>query len=192
MFQTHIPVDFLRDESRKCGTAEAIAFPRSTAELVAAVREAAVRGKPITLQGSRTGISAGAVPDGGVIVNLSKMDRILNMRTDVLGHAFLRVQAGLPLIALRRHLATMERAGTETRPYVFLPDPTETSASGESTGSGARFGPPLTRAGRNLEPGLAPSPTGCRSARQSGGRQGGHSGLPCRWPRKVGSRARSP
>ena len=129
MFQTHIPVDFLRDESRKCGTAEAITFPRSTAELVAAVREAAVRGHPVTPQGSRTGISAGAVPDGGFIVNLSKMDRILDMRTDSDGHTFLRVQAGLPLVALRRHLATMERSGTEARPYVFPPDPTEASAS---------------------------------------------------------------
>ena len=128
MFQTHIPVDFLRDESRKCGTAEALAFPRSTPELAAAVREAAARRQPVTLQGARTGISAGAVPDGGVIVNLSKMDRILAMRTDAHGRALLRVQAGLPLIALRRHLSAM-RVDMETCSYVFPPDPTETSAS---------------------------------------------------------------
>ena len=129
MFQTHIPVDFLRDESRKCGAAEAIAFPRNTAELAAALREAAAGGQPVTPQGARTGISAGAVPDGGVIVNLSKMDRVLGTRADADGRMFLRVQAGLPLVALRRHLATMERAITGGCPYIFPPDPTETSAS---------------------------------------------------------------
>lgn len=129
MFQTHIPTDFLRDESRKCGAAEAIAFPQNTAELAAAVREAAARGLAVSLQGARTGISAGAVPDGGVIINLSKMDRVLGSRTDAAGNAFLRVQAGLPLVALRRHLAAGEKATTGGCPYLFPPDPTEASAS---------------------------------------------------------------
>lgn len=129
MFHTHIPSDFLRDESRKCGTAERISFPADTTELAQAVREAAARGLAVTVQGARTGISAGAVPEGGAIISLSKMDRILGRRTDEAGNAFLRVQPGLPLIALRRHLAAEEKENRKAEPYFFPPDPTETSAS---------------------------------------------------------------
>jgi D-lactate dehydrogenase (cytochrome) len=129
MFQSHIPVDFLRDESRTSGTAAAIAFPQSVAELSAALREAAARGLAVTLQGARTGISAGAVPDGGAVVSLTKMDRILGLHADAAGRALLRVQPGVPLVAVRRFLAEAGRAGTLAGPYVFPTDPTETSAS---------------------------------------------------------------
>ncbi len=127
-FLAPVPADFLRDESRKTGTAEAIAFPQTIEELSAVVRSAALRGAPITVQGSRTGISAGAVPDGGIIVNLSKMDRVLGFRADARGHVFLRVQPGLTLANLRRHLAA-ERVSTGDCPLMFTPDPTEPSAS---------------------------------------------------------------
>ena len=132
MFQAHpftapVPPDFLRDESRKTGAADAIAFPDSTDALSATLRAAATLNVPVTVQGARTGISAGAVPDGGVIVNLSRMDRILDFRADPLGNAFLRAQPGVTLAALRRHLA--DHANTAGIPYLFTPDPTETSAS---------------------------------------------------------------
>ena len=139
MFQTHIPVDYLRDESRKAGLAEAIAFPQNVTDLAAIMREAAALGLAVTVQGARTGISAGAVPDGGVIVSLIKMDHILGMRTDAQGHTFLRVQAGLPLIALRRALQSdaiqafapdpLGDHSPQTSGFFFPPDPTETSAS---------------------------------------------------------------
>jgi D-lactate dehydrogenase (cytochrome) len=142
MFQKHIPVDFLRDESRKTGTAEAIALPQTVAELADIVRAAAARGLRITVQGARTGISAGAVPDGGVIISLTKMDRILGMRCDAHGSVFIRVQPGVPLVALRRHLsADCHLPIDDRRPappsdlrlptsrIFFPPDPTETSAS---------------------------------------------------------------
>jgi D-lactate dehydrogenase (cytochrome) len=122
-FSTPVPPDFLRDESRKTGTAEAIAFPGDTDALADALRRAASLNAPVTVQGARTGISAGAVPDGGVIVSLAKMDRVLGFRADPQGRAFLRVQPGLTLAALRRHLAA------RGLPYRFTPDPTETSAS---------------------------------------------------------------
>jgi len=126
LFTAPVPTDFLRDESRKTGTAEAIAFPQSVGELAAAVRAAAACGEPLTIQGARTGISAGAVPEGGMIVSLSKMDRLLGFRTDAHGQAFLRVQPGISLAALRRSLAADSRCPF---PVFFPPDPTETSAS---------------------------------------------------------------
>ena len=141
-FQSPVPTDYLRDESRTSGTADAIAFPRDTAELSAAVREAGARGLPVTVQGARTGISAGAVPAGGAVVNLSKMERILGLRTDAAGRAVLRAQPGVPLVALRRYLSADGRSpkadcspspSSVLRPptsrLFFPPDPTETSAS---------------------------------------------------------------
>ena len=134
-FQSPVPTDYLRDESRTCGAADAIAFPRTAAELSDAVREAGARGLSVTVQGARTGISAGAVPDGGVVVSLSKMDRILGLHTDAAGRAVLRAQPGVPLVALRRYLSSDGRtpsAGNSPAPtsrLFFPPDPTETSAS---------------------------------------------------------------
>ena len=122
-FTTPVPSDFLRDESRKCGSAEAIAFPKTVHELTAVLKKSARLGQPLTIQGARTGIAAGAVPDGGLIVNLSRMDAILRQDLGTDSHPVVRVQPGVSLTALRRHLAASAVA------HRFTPDPTEASAS---------------------------------------------------------------
>ena len=68
--------DYLRDESRKTGKAEFIAFPKTEDEAIRIVMHAYESGITVTTQGSRTGIAAGAVPEGGIILNLSRMNRI--------------------------------------------------------------------------------------------------------------------
>ena len=130
-FAASVPVDYLSDESRKTGTADAIAFPQSVEDISSLARAAAETGvKDITVQGSRTGIAAGAVPDGGVIINLSRMNRIAAGRIDQEGKAYLRVQPGLTLAELRRHLNTFSVNGAvQPAKWMFTPDPTETSAS---------------------------------------------------------------
>jgi len=130
-FVPGVPADYLGDESRKTGSADAIAFPQSVDETASLVRFAAVSGiKNITAQGSRTGIAAGAVPDGGAIINLSKMDRIAEGHANGDGNACLHVQPGVTLAELRRHMAVLTLDG-DARPgrWMFTPDPTETSAS---------------------------------------------------------------
>ena len=88
--------DYLRDESRSIGHAEYIAFPLSEDDVKQVLREAA--GQRITIQGARTGLAAGAVPRGGAILNLSKMNRILGLRFDPGKSCFiLRVQPGVLL-----------------------------------------------------------------------------------------------
>ena len=135
--------DYLRDESRKVGRADALAMPRDEAELCASLRAAAARGLSVTIQGARTGIVAGAVPDGGVVLNLQRMNRATGLRRDETGNYFVTVQPGMALIDLRRmlverHFDTAEwdaascdallamRAGGN---FFLPPDPTETSAS---------------------------------------------------------------
>jgi D-lactate dehydrogenase (cytochrome) len=134
--------DYLRDESRRSGTAEGIAWPSTVDEVAAALRSAAAARQRVTVQGGRTGITAGAVPEGGVIVSLSRMERVLGVRIDDAGRALVRVQPGLTLTGLRAFLDGGSVNTTDWTPaaldalarlrrghWLFTPDPTETSAS---------------------------------------------------------------
>lgn len=105
---------YLSDESRRIGTADSITFPTTEAEVIDVVE--ASQGTPITVQGARTGIVAGAVPEGGLILNLSRMNKI----GEVTGE-FVTVQPGAVLSDIRE---AVEPSG-----LFFPPDPTETSAS---------------------------------------------------------------
>jgi len=133
---------YLRDESRTVGHAERIAFPSSEEDIKAVMKECFIAGEKVTVQGGRTGIAAAAVPYGGCIVNLSKMNRVLGMRKDEDGY-YLRVQPGVVLSELRKMIASknfsMKDWSEESKAvwtefkkdgsYFFSPDPTETSAT---------------------------------------------------------------
>lgn len=134
--------DTLRDESRRTGRADGVAFPTTTAEVAALFRTAAERNLPVTIQGARTGITAGAVPDGGLVLSLTRMDRILGVTFDAAGQPRVRVQPGVTLNALRAFLdggavntadwdAASRAALVRLRQsaWLFTPDPTESSAS---------------------------------------------------------------
>ena len=107
--------DYLRDESRRTGSAECIAFPRTEAGVLEALAAARAGKMPVTVQGARTGVTGGAVPEGGLILNLSKMDRIFPPEGDSL-----RAQPGATLAAIRAAVPPGR---------FFAPDPTETSAA---------------------------------------------------------------
>ena len=107
--------DYLRDESRRTGRAERIAFPRTESDVLAALAEARASAWPITTQGTRTGVTGGAVPEGGLVLNLAHMDKIL-----AVGDGEMRVQPGATLAALRAAVPPG---------FYFAPDPTEPSAS---------------------------------------------------------------
>ena len=107
--------DYLRDESRRVGRADRIAFPRTEADVLAALAEARAAQLPVTTQGARTGVTGGAVPEGGLILNLAHLDQILSV-----ANGEMRVQPGATLAAIR--------AAVPPRFY-FAPDPTEPSAS---------------------------------------------------------------
>lgn len=108
--------DYLKDESLRRGWAETIAFPSSTEEVREAMGLAMGNGWPVTVQGGRTGITAGAVPHGGLILNLSRMDGIGQARDGVI-----EVQPGA-------HLSDIRAALRETGLF-FPSDLTETSAT---------------------------------------------------------------
>ncbi len=136
--------DFLRDESRKAGQAETISFPCDEREVRHVMTAVRTGGWSVTTQGARTGITGGAVPGEGHILNLSRMNRVLGLRYDAGRDEFLvTVQPGLILSELRKLLQTREfdtsgwsRSSLDaletlrtTGPFFFPPDPTEGSAS---------------------------------------------------------------
>lgn len=114
----------LRDESRMEGHADAVARPCDTEQLAQAVKYAAQKGLPITVQGAATGVECGAVPRGGLLVSTRGMNRILGLREDG-GKFFLRVQAGVTLEQVEEHL----RKPLGGKAYFFSPNPTEKTAT---------------------------------------------------------------
>ncbi|MDR1573382.1 MAG: FAD-binding oxidoreductase [Clostridiales Family XIII bacterium] len=135
---------YLRDESSVVGHAESISFPRTEVELRYALATLHAQGVRVTVQGGRTGVSAGAVPNGGHILNLSRMDGITGMRRGNDGGFHVRAQPGVVLSRLQSAVAakTFDTAGwgrasisalaafrEEGDAYMFAPDPTEDSAT---------------------------------------------------------------
>lgn len=135
--------DYLRDESRRIGKADLIAFPTSESEVQSVMAEAASRNLTVTIQGARTGISAGAVPGEGIILNVSRMKTVRGLRRDINGDFLLEVEPGVVLADLRKMIEEKAFDTTDWNessrdalqefhaagPYFFTPDPTETSAS---------------------------------------------------------------
>ncbi|WP_288714088.1 FAD-binding oxidoreductase [uncultured Parolsenella sp.] len=134
--------EYVRDESRTVGHAETISFPTSEDQVRDVLRELHASGTPVTVQGARTGLAAGAVPQGGHVLNLSRMDAVLGLRRGEDGTYHLRVQPGVVLANLRKALAnkSVPTNGWDEEslaaldelyagPEQFFPtDPTETSA----------------------------------------------------------------
>jgi D-lactate dehydrogenase (cytochrome) len=146
--------EYLRDESRLIGHADRIAFPKDEEQVRELLRRADEERTAVTVQGGRTGITGGAVPQGGLILNLSRMDRLLGVRWEEgRGSWLLNVQPGLPLEKLNAALASEELPGAPASfrtegPFFFPPDPTETGATlggmASTNASGAcslRYGP---------------------------------------------------
>ncbi|MDA3925513.1 MAG: FAD-binding oxidoreductase [Kiritimatiellae bacterium] len=132
MFTTNIPADFLHDESRRIGSAAGIAFPKSTADVQAALQSAHMQGSSVTVQGARTGIAGGAVPDNDLIISLARMNHIISpVAVTKVGEYTITVQPGLLLSELQDHLKNVDISSVplSTSPLIFPPDPTEASAS---------------------------------------------------------------
>lgn len=120
---SQISPDFLRDESRMEGKAGYAAFPISTDEVSALMAWAKERSLPVTVSGGRTGIAGGAVPDGGLLLSLTRLQKIGAVQQDSDGRPYVFSGAGVLLSELQNHLIT-KKSG-----LFFPPDPTETSAT---------------------------------------------------------------
>ncbi len=111
---------FLHDESQMAGFADGIAFPETAEELVSVIRASAESDVQLTVQGARTGLVGGAVPQGGWVINLSKMNAAPEFK-EAEGRTLLHVQAGVTLEQIEITAAS--------RGLFFVPNPTELTAT---------------------------------------------------------------
>jgi glycolate oxidase len=120
---------YARDASMVEGGCALVAFPRSTADIVACVRIAAERGLPVVPRGSGTGLAGAATPIGdALVVVTAKMNDILEVRTD---DRLAWVEPGLFNLDL----------GNALRPtgFTYAPDPSsqQTSSIGGNVNTNA-------------------------------------------------------
>lgn len=134
--------EYLRDESKKVGSAESISFPETQAQVCEIMAQMSKTGTPVTVQGSRTGLAAAAVPFGGHVLNLSRMDKVTGMHQEG-DRFFITVQPGVILQKLNKAIAarsfdTSSWSETDKETYkafckapvqMFTPDPTESTAA---------------------------------------------------------------
>ena len=134
--------EYLRDESKKTGHAESISFPETHEQVREILQTLYETCTPVTVQGSRTGLAAAAVPFGGHVMNLSRMDKVLGMRREN-DRFYITVQPGVILQKLNKSIAARSfltdtwseasqetyKAFTKTPVQMFTPDPTESTAS---------------------------------------------------------------
>lgn len=97
---------------------QAVALPRSTAEVAAVVRACSAAGTPFTARGAGTGLSGGATPiEGGVVISLAGMNRILDINAP---ERTARCQTGVVNLEISRAAAPFG--------LFFAPDPSSQSA----------------------------------------------------------------
>lgn len=134
--------EFLSDESKLRGKADTISFPKTKAEIISIINQMREHSVAITIQGGRTGICGGAVPENGHVLNLSGMNRVLGLQQIDAGY-LLEVQAGFMLSELEKQVrlksfdsqgwdeASLEalRQFKADRNFFWPPDPTEASAT---------------------------------------------------------------
>lgn len=116
----HIPPEFLSDTlGRRKGEASALVFAKSTEEVSKLLQYAHANRIPVTPRGAGTNLVGSTVPvDGGIILDLSQMNRILELDTETMT---ITVEPGLLLQDLQSYV--------EEHNLFYPPDPGEKASS---------------------------------------------------------------
>lgn len=116
----HIPPEYLSDTlGRRKGEASALVFAKSTEEVSKLLQYAHANRIPVTPRGAGTNLVGSTVPvDGGIILDLSQMNRILELDTETMT---VTVEPGLLLQDLQAYV--------EEHGLFYPPDPGEKASS---------------------------------------------------------------
>jgi len=107
-----LPSEYLTDFTRAPGRADAVVLPRTAEEVAAVLAWCYEREVPIVPRGGGTGAAAGAVPDGGVVLALDRLDRVRSFDPELWR---IHVEAGVPTGRLKQ---LVRESG-----LMFAPDP---------------------------------------------------------------------
>ncbi len=116
----HIPPEFLSDTlGRRKGEASALVFAKSTEEVSKVLQYAHANKIPVTPRGAGTNLVGSTVSvDGGIILDLSQMNRVLELDTETMT---VTVEPGLLLQDLQAYV--------EEHDLFYPPDPGEKASS---------------------------------------------------------------
>jgi glycolate oxidase subunit GlcD len=106
------PAEYLTDFTRVPGRADAVVLPRTAEQVAAVLAWCYEREVPIVPRGGGTGAAAGAVPDGGVVLALDRLDRIRSFEPELWR---IHVEAGVSTGRLKQ---VVRESG-----LMFAPDP---------------------------------------------------------------------
>jgi glycolate oxidase subunit GlcD len=106
------PAEYLTDFTRAPGRADAVVLPGTAEEVAAVLAWCYEREVPIVPRGGGTGAAAGAVPDGGVVLALDRLDRVRSFEPELWR---IHVEAGVPTGRLKQ---LVRESG-----LMFAPDP---------------------------------------------------------------------
>ena len=120
IFDENIPTEYLSDAlGRLKGKAEALIFPLSTEEVSGVLQYANANHIPVTPRGAGTNLVGSTVPlKGGIILDLSRMNRILELDRDTMTAT---VEPGILLQDFQAYV--------EERGFFYPPDPGEKASS---------------------------------------------------------------
>ncbi|MFX0093812.1 MAG: FAD-binding oxidoreductase [Candidatus Hodarchaeota archaeon] len=140
---------YLMDESKfttEAVAADVLYFPADENELASVMKECNRKNIPVTISGARTGIVGSAVPLGGAVISLEKLNKILALEYDENQKEwFVRAQPGITLQELNDNVINkkffdlrdsgsseqkdlIEKFKTEPNEYFYPVDPTEMTA----------------------------------------------------------------
>jgi len=109
--------DYLRDTSNMPdGHAERLIMPSSIEEVQAVLREAYAAKIPVTISGARTGTVGGAIPFGGWLLSLDKLNTVKSLDRTAMK---IIVEPGATLDEVKK--------AAEAEGLLYPPDPTEWS-----------------------------------------------------------------
>jgi D-lactate dehydrogenase (cytochrome) len=136
---------YTADESKMPGQgAEYLFFPASEAEVAAVMKAMNAEGVKVTISGARTGLVGGAVPFGGAVVTLDRLNKPLGL-AQLDGEWRVRTEPSVTLTELGdwikkkafpglkergspETLAALEAFRADGKTWFYPPDPTEMSA----------------------------------------------------------------
>ncbi|MEG8947575.1 FAD-binding oxidoreductase [Rosettibacter firmus] len=129
--------NYLSDASNYTGNCEAVYIPSDENEIINIIKECNKTGKRVTISGNGTGLTGGRVPEGGIVLSLEGMNKILEVNKE---KKYVTIQPGVILKDLQDYL--------EEQKLFYPPDPTERNchvgANVATNSSGARtfkYGP---------------------------------------------------
>lgn len=90
---------YLTDESKMTGTADVLYMPTNESEVIEVLKKTSASGRTITISAMRTGVCGGAVPNGGDVMTLEKMNRVIGIGSNEKG-VYVRLQPAVTINGL--------------------------------------------------------------------------------------------